>query len=144
MWTTARGPSPSRKQGRDPPCRPGLRGVRVQDIGAPCADEAPKLSDCADVRTKGELSLQGGERLDGDPQLVGHVLHRLLAGGEAAGDDDDLVAAPLLLPGELEHVERCPADIQPGDHVHDPHASGGGDEGRRRGSDAEGQPEQAP
>ena len=32
------------------------------------------------------------------------------------------VSAALLLPGELEDVQRSPADVQPRDHMHDRHA----------------------
>ena len=60
-----------------------------------------------------------GSRSSVDAELVRDVLHRLLAGGERPGDDDDVVAAARLLVGELEDVQRGAAHVQPRDHVHD-------------------------
>ena len=58
-------------------------------------------------------------------EIVGDVLHRLLSGGECPGDDDHVVSSLRLLVGELERVESCTADVEPGDHVHDPHDGSG-------------------
>ena len=116
-------PAASREQRGDPACRAGLRGVRVEDVRAPVARMRRRSSRIAapSARTR-ELPLQRREALGRHSELVGDVLHRLLAGGQRARDDDDVVSAPLLLAGELEHVERGSADVQPRDHVHDRHA----------------------
>ena len=74
----------------------------------------------AAASARGESSrCSAGSSDHGDAELVRDVLHRLLAGGQRARDDDDVVAAPLLLAGELEHVQRGAADVQARDHVDD-------------------------
>jgi hypothetical protein len=47
------------------------------------------------------------------------VLHRLLAGRNRARDDEDAMAAPLLLGRELGHVQRRATEVEAGDGVDD-------------------------
>ncbi len=71
------------------------------------------------VPPRRQLALERGQRQHGHAALVGEVLHRVLAGGQRAGDDDGVVAAAALLGGELDHGERRAADVEPRDRVHD-------------------------
>ena len=79
-----------------------------------------------------ELSLQHRQLQHLDAELLGDVLHRFLACGQRARDDDDVVAASGLLVRELEDVQCGAADVQPRDHVHDrkAHAATSGSLGR--------------
>ena len=95
--------------------------MRVEDVRAPLPDDPPQRKDRRGVGAGRELALEHRQSVELHAELVGDVLHRLLSGGERSGDDDDVVPAPRLLVGELEHVERRSADVESRDHVHDPH-----------------------
>ena len=136
-------PGAARGDGGEPPGGAGLRRVRVEDVRPPLPDDLAQGEDRGGVGARRELTLQHGQPEQADAELVGDVLHRLLAGGQRSRDDDDVVPAARLLVGELEHVECRSADVQARDHVHDREAHVGGSgstaTGRR---DAERQPEQ--
>ena len=83
------------------------------------ADDLAQGEDCGRVGADRERTLERRQLEHSDAELVGDVLHRLLAFGEHAGDHEHSVSPPLLLAGELEHVQRCAAYVQSRDHVHD-------------------------
>ena len=53
------------------------------------------------------------------------VLHRLLPGRQRPSDDEDPWPWRALTRGELDHMQRCAADVQPCDRVHDRERAGG-------------------
>ena len=114
-------PRPAREQGRQPACGARLCRVRVQDVGAFPPDDRAEAEDRRGVRSRRKRPLQRRQLEHVRPELVGDVLHRLLAEGERAGDDGHVVSPQLLCVRDVEDMQRGAADIQPCDHVHDPH-----------------------
>ena len=98
---------------------PALAVCVWRTSGRRFADDAPEGEDGGRVGAGRELALQHGQSEQADTELVGDVLHGLLARGQRSCDDDDVVPAAGLLVCELEHVQRRPAHVQARDHVHD-------------------------
>ena len=124
------GPRAAGDQGSEPPRRARLGRVGVEDARPPLPDDPTQREDRRGVGARRQLALEHRQSVELHSEVVGDVLHRLLSGGECPGDDDHVVSSLRLLVGELEHVESCTADVEPGDHVHDPHdgsaCAGGG------------------
>ena len=119
MWTIARGRARAGGHRREPAGGAGLGGVGVEDVRPPVPDDPTQGEDRGGVGAERELSLQHGQPQHVDAELLGDVLHRLLASCQRARDDDDVVAAPRLLVRELEDVQCGTPDIQSRDHVDD-------------------------
>ncbi len=104
----------------------------MEDVRAPLPDDPAQGEDRGRVGAERELALQHRQLQHLDAELLGDVLHRFLARGQGARDDDDVVAAPRLLVCELEDVQCGTADVQPCDHVDDreAHAATSGSVGR--------------
>ncbi len=50
---------------------------------------------------------------------MGQVFHGFFALGKLTGGDDDFVTSSSLPGGELHHMERRAADVEPGDRMND-------------------------
>ena len=112
-------PSSTGRDGGKPAGRSRLRGVCVQHVRVPTANDASQRNGGRRIGPGREGTLERGEFQNGDTQFVCDVFHRLLALRERSGDDHDLVPAPALLTGELEHMEGRAADVEARDHVDD-------------------------
>ena len=134
MWTTARGRARPEARAASRPVAPAL-AVWVWRTSGRLLLISVRSARIARVSARErELALEDRELEELHAELVGDVLHRLLAGCERPRDDDDVVPAPGLLVRELEDVERGAADVEARDHVHDPHdgcgrAAGGASDG---------------
>ena len=113
------GPTAAGEHGGDPPGRARLCRVGVEDVCAAPRHGPPELAHRRGVRERGQLTLECRQADDRNAEIVGDVLHRLLALRQGAGDDDDLVTACPLPGRELDDVQRRAADVEPGDRVHD-------------------------
>src|SRR5919204_123567 len=89
--------SPGEERG-EPADGSGLRRVRVQDVRPDAADQPGETQDRDCVPDRRDLTVQLLEALHLDPELGGDESHRVLARGEAAGDEGRVVAA-LREPG---------------------------------------------
>ena len=126
MWTTgARACAARRARAAIRPVAPAFAVCVCSTSGRRCRISFRSARIAAASARSDSSRCSAGSLTTCDAELVGDVLHRLLARGERPRDDDDVVAAPPLLARELEDVERGAADVQPGDHVHDREAHAG-------------------
>ena len=110
---------------RGPADGAGLRGVRVQDVRPPRADQLDEARDRERVVDHRDLAVQLRQAHDLDAGRVGDERHRALAAREAAGDELRVVAALAQTGREVGDVERRPAHVQSGDHAQDADRLGG-------------------
>ena len=101
--------------------RPGLGGVRVEDVRAFLPHDRGEPPDGLRVVQECDLSLDLGDVDDVHAEPLGDVCHRVLAAREAARDEGRVVPARLEPRGEVRDVDRRAAHVQPGDDAEDPY-----------------------
>ena len=96
-----------------------LGGVRVQDVRPLLAHDRREASDRSRVVQQGHLPLHLRYVDDRHSEPLGDVRHRVLAAREAARDEGGVVAARLEPGGEVRHVDRRPAHVEPRNDAQD-------------------------
>jgi hypothetical protein len=93
--------------------------VGVEDVRTDVADDRGHAPNGTGVVEQRDLALELRDVDDRDPETLGDERHRVLAAGEASGDEGGLVA-PGLEPGrEVRDVDRRPAHVQARDDAQD-------------------------
>ena len=126
-----RRPAAACGHGRGARERPGLRGVRVEDVRPLLPHDRCEPPDGLRVVQERDLALDLRDVDDVHAEPLGDVRHRVLAAREAARDEGRVVPARLEPGGEARDVDRRAAHVQPGDDAEDPYRLRHGADPRR-------------